>query len=723
MQTIDDSLTPFFEPRGVVVVGASQNPVKLGYGLARNLVQSRYLGAVHFVNPKGGTLFRHTIYRNLAEVPDPVDLATLLIPAHVVPETLEACGKRGIRAVIISAGGFRETGTEGATLEQKCLRIAETYGIRLLGPNCIGLLDTHLPLDTTFLPPPGPTPGDVAFVSHSGAICAAVVDWAHSQGFGLSRLVSLGNQADVNETDVLAPVASDPHTRVLSLYLEGVSNGRRFVEQASRVTRTKPIIALKVGRFESGRRAVASHTGALAGQENAFNAAFRRAGVIRADTSEEMFDWARALAWCPLPHGRKVAVLTNAGGPGVTAADALEVYGMQMAELQEETRDALREILPSAASLQNPVDMLASADPGQYAESLRLLLKDPGVHSVLVILPPPPMFTTGAVAKALIPVIHVAEKPIALAVMGERLIQEAVEHFRAARVPEYRFPERAASALTVLAERAEHLARSEEAPIVRADVNTDAVSRLLESATHDEWGFLPQETTSRIMAAYGIRTLPMELAHTPDEAVEWAHQMRFPVALKVASPDIAHKSDVDGVLLNLRDEAAVVEGFQQIFSNAQKACPDANILGVHVQRMVLRGQEVIIGAVQDTQFGPLAMFGSGGVEVEGLKDVAFALAPVTYEEAQFMLESTWAGRKLRGYRHIVPADRDAVVDTLIRLAQLAADFSAADSAARNNVWLAEIEINPLRVLPEGHGTFAVDVRARVAGEIGFARQS
>jgi acetyltransferase len=721
MQIDNDSLTPFFEPRGVVVVGASQNPIKLGYGLARNLVQSRYLGAVHFVNPKGGTLFRHTIYRSLAEVPDPVDLATLLVPARIVPEVLEACGQRGIRAVIIGAGGFRETGPEGAALEQECLHIAKAYGIRLLGPNCIGLLDTHLPLDTTFLPPPGPTPGDVAFVSHSGAICAAVVDWAHSQGFGLSRLVSLGNQADVNETDVLAPVAADPHTQVLTLYLEGVSDGRRFVEQASRVTRFKPVIALKVGRFESGRRAVASHTGAIAGQERAYSAAFRRAGVIRADTSEEMFDWARALAWCPLPEGRKVAVLTNAGGPGVTAADALEIYGMQMAELREETRAALREILPAAANLQNPVDMLASADPAQYAESLRLLLQDHGVHSVLVILPPPPMFTTGAVAKALIPVIHTTDKPVVVAVMGERLIQEAVEHFRAARVPEYRFPERAASALTVLAERTEHLARSEEEPVVQADVDADEVRRLLEGATHDASGFLPQETTSRIVDAYGICPLPVELARTADEAVARARQMRFPVALKVASPDIAHKSDVDGVLLNLRDEAAVVDGFHQIVGNAQRARPDAEVLGVHVQRMVLRGQEVIIGAVQDPQFGPLAMFGSGGVEVEALNDVAFALAPMTCEEAQHLLESTWAGRRLRGYRNIPAADRDAVVDVLTRLAQLVADFSSADATA-NRIWLEEIEINPLRVLPEGHGAFAVDVRARIGGEIGLERR-
>jgi acetyl coenzyme A synthetase (ADP forming)-like protein len=708
----DPSLTPFFNPRGVVVVGASQDPTKLGYGLVRNLVQSRYLGAIHFVNPKGGTLFQRPIYSHVSGVPDPVDLATLLIPARFMPETLEACGQRGIRAVIINAGGFRETGPEGAALEERCLRIAQKYDMRLMGPNCIGLLDTHLPLDTTFLPPSGPTPGDVAFISHSGAICAAVVDWAHSQGFGLSRLVSLGNQADVNETDVLVPVAADRHTQVLTLYLEGVSDGRRFVEQASHVTRQKPVIALKVGRFESGRRAVASHTGALAGQENAFNAAFRRAGVMRADTNEEMFDWARALAWCPLPQGRSVAVLTNAGGPGVTAADALEMSGMRLAELQEGTRTALQQILPLPASVHNPVDMLATATPEQYAGSLRLLLADSGVHSVLVILPPPPIFSTGAMAKALIPVIHTADKPVVLAVMGERLIQEAVEHLRAARVPEYRFPERAASALAVLAERAEYLARAEETPFVRHDVNVEQVRALLARSPFDELGFLPQEVTNRILAAYGIQPLPMQLASTAEQAAELARRAGFPVALKVASGDITHRSDVGGVLLNLRDKEAVARGFDTVTENARKARPEAQILGVHVQRMVLRGQEVIIGAVQDPHFGPLAMFGSGGVEVEGLNDVAFALAPITREEGDYMLESTWAGRKLRGYRHMPPADRAAVFDVLTRLAQLAADFSA--SSSDQGPQLAEIEINPLRVLPEGHGAFAVDVRARLS---------
>ncbi len=702
----EPNLTPFFAPRGIVLIGASQNPVKLGYGLARNLVQSNYQGAVHFVNPNGGSLFGRSIYTSIAQVPDPTDLAILLIPAAAVPEALDECGRRGLQAAIIGSGGFRETGQEGAELEKECLRIAASHGMRLLGPNSIGLLDTHLPVDATFLPPPGPLPGDVAFISHSGAICAAVIDWARGQGFGLSRLVSLGNQADVSETDVLGAVAKDPFTRVLTLYLEGVSDGRRFVEEAGRVARQKPVIALKVGRFASGQQAVASHTGAMAGQESAFNAAFSRAGVIRADTSEEMFDWARALAWSPLPQGRSMAVLTNAGGPGVTAADALEANGLRLAQLQDETAATLRALLPPAASLKNPVDMLASATPEQYARCLDALLVDPEVHGVLVILPPPPTHTAGAVAKALIPVIHASSKPVVIALMGERLIQEAVEHFRAARIPEYRFPERSASSLAILVERAEFLNRSQETPADFSQGTAQAGRELLQAWLSNRRlpsiGFLPQAAVLELAQICGIHTPPTGIAASPDEAVKLANKYGYPVAMKIVSEDIAHKSDAGGVLLHLSGAEAVSQGFAAILENARALQPLAEVQGVSIQPMYLSGQDVIIGAVQDPQFGPLVMFGSGGVEVEGLNDVAFALAPLTQAEALHMLEKTWAGRKLNGYRNIPPADRQAVIDCLLRISQLAANLPE----------LVEFEINPLRVFAPGEGALALDIRAR-----------
>jgi acetyltransferase len=446
-----------------------------------------------------------------------------------------------------------------------------------------------------------------------------------------------------------------------------------------------------------------SHTGALAGRESAFNAAFRRAGVIRAETSEELFDWARALAWCPPPKGRSVAVLTDAGGPGVTAADALEANGMRLATLSEPTRAALSGLLPPEASLHNPVDMLASAGPEQYAGCLRVLLDDANVHGALVILPPPPMHTAGAVAKALIPVIHASEKPVVVALMGERLIQEAVEHFRAARVPEYRFPERAASALAVLAQRAEFLERPVQPSADLLDLDRQKAGVALQTGQDSQpsGGFMSFESLQPILEAYGIPVLSVELARSSEEAVCLAQKLGYPVALKVVSPDIPHKSDVGGVLLNVRDERGVAEGFIAVTHNSRSARPEARIEGVHVQRMLPEGQEVIVGAVRDLHFGPLVMFGSGGVEVEGLKDVAFALAPCTREEAEHLLESTWAGRKLSGYRNILPADREAALEVVLRVAQLAADFPE----------IAEVEINPLRVLANGEGAYALDGRA------------
>jgi acetate---CoA ligase (ADP-forming) len=695
------SLDPFFAPQGIVLFGATADPTRLGFGLARNLVQSGYPGVIHFVNPKGGWLLERPLHPTLATVPDPIDLAVLLVPAPLTPPLLVECGRRGIRAAIIAAGGFRETDEAGAKLEDECLHIARQYDMRLIGPNCIGLLDTHLPLNTTFLPPPGPPSGDIAFISHSGAICAVIIDWAVGQGFGLSRLVSLGNQADVNESDVLPAVAADPHSQVITLYLEGVSDGRHFTQVAREISRHKAIIALKVGRSAAGQQAAASHTGALASSEAAFAAACRRAGIIRADNSEEQFDWARALAWAPLPQGRRVAILSNAGGPGVTAADALEAHGLQLASLAEQTVAQLAAILPPFASLGNPVDMLATASPEQYAGCLRLLLADPGVDSVLLLLPPPPMYATGAVARALIPLIYAARKPVLVALMGERLIQEAVVHFRAARVPEYRFPERAASALAAMSRRAEFLARPAEPLIRYDDVQPERVGELLASLSGRTGESLPTAVLQEILAAYGLRSPALCLAESADAAAVMATSLGYPVALKIASPDILHKSDVGGVILGLPTATAVAAGFTELIERVQATCPDATIQGVHLQPMIPAGQEVILGALQDPQFGPVVMFGSGGVEVEGLGDVAFALAPLTETDLDYLLEHTWAGRRLAGYRNLAAGDKTAVCQALGRLAQLVADFPQ----------LAEIEINPLRVLPAGSGVYALDARA------------
>ncbi len=683
---MDPSLRPFFSPRGVVVVGTSTSPEKLGYGVARNLVQSGYPGAIHFVSQRAGELFGRPIYPSLSEVPDPVDLAILIVPPAATPESIRACAQRGIHAAIIVSAGFREAGEQGAALEAECVHIAREHGVRLLGPNCIGTLDTHLPLDTTFLQPPMPAVGGIGFISHSGAFCAAIIDWARQQGFGFSQLVSLGNQADVTETDMLPLLAADEHTRVIVLYLESISDGRRFIEVARQVAQQKPIIALKVGRFAAGQKAAASHTGALAASDTAFSAAFEKAGVLRAETAEQMFDWARILETAPLPRGRNIAILTNAGGPGVIAADALETNGLQLAPLSESTLQALAAHLPAAASVRNPVDMLASASPTDYAICLRYLLSDPNVDAGLVILPPPPMFKAEDVAAELVAVIRQFDKPVVIALMGSTLVAEAHKVFQQAAVPTYPFPERAASALAALVQRARQLSQIQEALWIPEKIAYTPTTLSAEE----------------LLRAYQIPSAPVHLARSAQEAASLARELGFPLVMKIASPDILHKSDVGGVLLNLSDEQAVISGYTQLTEHIRTVRPQARLEGVVLQRQIPAGQEVIVGMTRDAHFGPLMMFGSGGVEVEGLKDVAFALAPLNPAEAEGMIRKTWAGRKLRGFRNLPAVDEAAVVDILIKLSRLALEHPE----------ISEIEINPLRVLP--HGAIAVDVRMRLA---------
>ena len=680
---MDKSLTPFFNPRGVVIIGASTSPEKLGYGVARNLIESGYRGAIHFVSQKSGELFGRVLHTNLQDVPDPVDLAILIVPTLSTPQVIKDCAKRGIKAATIVSAGFREVGAEGAALEAQCVEIAHKHGVRLLGPNCIGTLDTHLPLDTTFLQPPMPAQGGIGFISHSGAFCAAIIDWAREQGFGFSQIVSLGNQADVNETDVLPEVAKDTHTKVIALYMEGVSDGEKFIQAARQVTQHKPVIALKVGRFEAGQKAAASHTGALAGSEAAFDAAFAKSGIHRADTAEQMFDWARALENCPLPRGKRMAILTNAGGPGVIAADSLETNGLILSQLTESTLKALSSYLSPSASIHNPVDMLASASPDAYATSLTHLLKDENVDGVLVILPPPPMYKTEEVAEKIIQAMKNFNKPIVIALMGSTLVENARKEFQAASVPTYPFPERAASALSVLAKRAEYL---------------DRKPWPVDGASHD-----PSSTLNNLddlLTAYGIPTVSIKLARDTKEAATIAAELGYPLVMKIASPDILHKSDVGGVTLNIEDLPSLQNAYTQMMERIQSARPTAQIEGVYLQRQIPEGQEVIIGMVRDPLFGALMMFGSGGVEVEKLKDVAFALAPLNQAEAQEMIRKTWAGRKLKGFRSIPAVDQDSVLDVLIKLSRLAVE----------NKDIIEIEINPLRVLSKG--AVAVDVRMK-----------
>jgi acetyltransferase len=694
-----EALKPFLNPTGVAVVGATSSPEKLGFGLTRNLINSGYGGGIHLVNPKGGEILGLPVYHDIPSVPDPVDLAVILVPARFVAESIADCGRRGIKSIIISSGGFKEAGEEGRVLEEQCLATAREWGCRLIGPNCVGLIHTHVPLDTTFLSPREMKPGSVAFVSQSGAICAAVVDWSSGQGFGLSGLISLGNQVDVSESEALELVAADPHTRVITVYLEGVSDGREFVRETAEVSRKKPVIALKVGRSEAGGKAIASHTGALAGQDAVYEAAFRRNGILRADTTEELFAWARALANSPLPHGRRVAVLTNAGGPGVAAMDAIATQGMVPAQFTEATVGALKARLHPAANTMNPVDMLAAAGPRDYAECLRILLQDDGVDGVLVIMPPPPMHAAEDVASAIIPIIRKGGKPVLVVPMGEERIRDAVRSFRAAGVSDYRFPERAVTAMSVLARRSEFL-RNGTPQILDATLDDGRLQSIIEHNRHRS-GFLDLTTASELIDASGIPIARTRPAATPELAIEIAQQEGLPVAMKISSKHVVHKSDLGGLLLDLETDEAVHSAYQQLSSLAAELPADES--QICVQRMVPAGLELVVGAVRDPQFGPVVMFGSGGTNVETIKDVIFGLAPLSEDDLKEMLSSTFGGKQLTGPRSNFRSGIDGIREALCRLGHL----------MNRHPEVAEIEINPLIVTPKVGEVIAVDARVRL----------
>lgn len=690
-------LTTFFRPRGVAIIGASRDPDKLGHSLMNKLIQYNYRGQIYPVNPKAEEILGWKCYTSITQVPDPVDLAVIIIPAPYVERVLVECVERKVPSVVIISGGFRETGPEGAKREEHLEEIIENNGIRVIGPNCVGLMDTHTPLNVTFLKDM-PDPGEIGFLSHSGALCASVINWARQAGVGFSRIVSLGNQVDVTQTDLLTTFVDDSNTRVITLYLEGIDDGPEFIEVARKTALKRPILAIKAGTGEAGARAVSSHTGALAGQDEAYSAAFRRAGVLRATTMEELFNWARALAWQPLPKGNRVGVLTNAGGLGVLAADAVEAAGLKLARLTEETKAFLRERTPSAASVENPVDVLGGSGSATYGLAMDALLRDPNVDVVCVMQAPADWFSVPSLAEVVGEIAGYARKPVLACMMGLEPMGEAAQVLNRRQIPNYTFPEQLGSTLAAMWARCQWLdaqqARTEQLPEpVESDV------KAAQAIVEGKQGLLLPEDAGALMKTYGITTPGEGLAPDPDKAVELAEALGYPVVLKIASPDIVHKIDVGGVVVGLEDAGEVRETATAMLERARQAKPDADIHGVHVQQMI-EGREIIAGVTRDPQFGPLVMVGSGGTAVELTKDVTFELAPLTRAEASAMLDRTTVGPILDGYRGAPAYDRAAVEDIILRLAQLALDIPEID----------EIEINPIIVRGEGEDAVAVDVR-------------
>jgi len=697
------TLVSFFRPNGVALIGASGDPTKLGYGILVNLLhpQFGYPGPVYPVNPKAEEILGRPCYPDILSVPDPVELAVIIVPAEMIPSLLEDCGKRGLKAAIIISGGFREVGPEGEERERLCLEIARRYGMRLMGPNGIGVIDTHTPLNTTFAAGLHGL-GYIDFVSQSGALCGGIIDWAQARGLHFSRFLSIGNKVDVSESDLLDYLAADDHSRVITLYLEDIRDGSAFLAAARKASLHKSVLALKSGRTHSGQAATASHTGALAGVHAAFRAACKQAGLIEVDGIENLFGAALALAHQPLPRGNRIAILTNAGGPAALAADALEPAGLTLAHTGPETRAALRAFLNPSAVTDGPVDMLGGAGESHYRRALQALLADPANDGILLILVPMVLIDPQAILQTLVSVIRDSgtRKPVLACLMGEASLKGAFAVADEGGLPAYRFPEDAVQAFGIMRRRALWLETEHPLPEPPSGLAPQRARDLLSAARRNGRRALDAAAARALLEAYGISTPQDRLATTPDETARFAAEIGFPVALKLASPDILHKTEVGGVLLNVSDEAAAREGWQAIVRRARAAHPQAEIRGVQVQQMVTDGQEGILGVKRDPVFGPLVMFGLGGVYVEALADVSFRLAPLSRQDAEEMIGEVRAAKLLEGLRGAPPADRAALVEAIVRIGQLAADCPEIE----------ELDVNPLMVLPAGRGALAADVR-------------
>ena len=695
-------LETFSCPQAVAVIGASRDKEKLGHGVLSNLIEHDYPGQVYPINPKADEILGLKCYPSVLDVPGPIDLAVVVIPNKYVAAALEECGQKGVKGVIIISAGFREAGLEGVRMEREIVAIAKRHGMRLIGPNCLGVIDTICPLDASFaagMPPQG----KIAFMSQSGALCTAILDWALAAEIGFSRFVSLGNKADVSEVDLLAAWEDDPHSKVILTYIEGLSEGRKFMKIARRVTRRTPVIAVKSGSTDAGSRAVSSHTGSLAGSARAYESAFRQSGVLKAESIQHLFDYSLAFAYQPVLQGGRIAIVTNAGGPGVMATDALEREGLSLASLSRETIDVLRDNLPAAASIYNPIDVLGDAPTDRYALALEAALKDEGVNGVIVILTPQVMTKIEETAEAVGRIAAGCDKPILGCFMGQARVGPGIKVLNEYKVPNYPFPERAVGALKAMLDYRRWLERP-SLEIEEFDVDQERVRRIFDQVRADGRQTIGDAEARDILEAYGIRIPASKLATSADEAVEIAEEIGYPVVMKIASPDILHKTDIGGVKLDLANATDVRDAFDLLVYRATRYMPDAEIWGCLVQEMVRGGKEVIVGMNCDPQFGPLMMFGLGGIYVEALKDVAFRIAPFSRQEAQEMIAEIRAYSLLKGVRGERPSDTEAIVDTLLRLSQLVTDFPE----------IMEMDINPLIVFEAGRGVVGVDMRLVLA---------
>jgi len=698
------SIESFFDPQSVAVVGASRHKGKVGHEILTGLVRGGYEGKILPINPKSDEIEGLKCYPALESLETAPDLVIIAIPASAVPEAMRQCAQVGVKSVIIITAGFREVGEQGKELEESVLRIARGAGIRVLGPNCLGIMVPGNRLNASF----GgdlPKAGQIGYVSQSGALVAAILDMAKASGTGFSMLISIGNKVDIDELDIIEALGRHQGTRVVAGYLESIDDGDRLIRQAERISRDKPILLIKSGGTSAGAKAASSHTGSLAGDETAYEVVFDRAGIIRCDSIETQFDYARAFVDQPLPAGPSVAVITNAGGPGIMAADAIERQGLSFAKLSEETIKRLAADLPPAANVNNPIDILGDALADRYEFAFSVVLDDPNVHAVLVLLTPQAMTDCPGAAEAVVKVSRQKpSKPVLACFLGAGKVQEAIRIMRRGRIPHYGSPESAVRTIKVMNDYVQW--RSRPKRIVKLfPVNRRKVDQIIHRHLRRGIGDIGETESKEILEGYGFVIPKGSIAISPDQAANIAGQIGYPVVLKIWSPDILHKSDVGGVKLGLQTAQQVMDAFDLMMYRIPPKCPEAKIFGVLVEEMCIKGHEVVLGMNRDPDFGPLLMFGMGGVAVEVLKDVAFYLAPLTAAEAKKMLLRTKTYQLLKGFRGQKGVDIDAVAEGLQRLSQLVTEFPQ----------IQEMDINPFVVGPEGTTSIAVDARIRVEG--------
>ena len=693
-----------FEPKAIAVIGAAREEMKVGHIVLKNLIDSGFEGPLYPINPKADEILEHKCFPSVLDVPGEIELAVIAVPNVYVPRVMENCGKKGIKVAIIITAGFKETGKVGAELEMKVGEIARFYGVRVLGPNCLGLINPQHKMNATFTNN-YPREGSIAITSQSGAICSTILDWAEHIKVGFSKFVSVGNKVDLDEADILRFLRDDPSTRVIGMYIEGVDRGVEFMREAYLTSANRPILALKAGRTSTGAKAASSHTGALSGSDSVYGAAMLQSGIVRVQNIEELFDLLLAFATMPLPKEGGLAIVTNAGGLGVLAADACSDHGLNMASFAAETIAKLKSKLPEEANLYNPVDVVGDARTDRYEFALRTVMDDPNVSCALVMLAPTDLVDIPSVAQLVASFAGKTSMPLVAAFVGGEDVAKGMTILRESGVPSYESPDRAIRALAAMMEYRRAVESRTSNSFLRVSGDGDRVRALIQNAREEDRVSLSEKEGKDILVAYGVPVPQEGVAKSAEEAARIAEDIGYPVVMKIESPDVFHKTDVGGVAVNIASGDEVRKQFDLITTRVRTRMPQARIQGISVQKMLV-GREVIVGMVRDPQFGPVVTFGLGGIFVEVMKDVVQRIAPLTEEDVSNMIRSIKAYPILAGARGKRPADIEALKDVIARVAQIGVDFPE----------IAELEINPVIVGDEGQGCSAVDALVTIGRE-------